>query len=192
MPGYQSTIIQTDINGAALTNTTTATSILPAVAKAILPAGYIDRIGKRFYVRASGRISTVVTTPGTLTLAFRLGPTGNIAVATSQAFALNVVAKTNVAWVLELALTVRAIGSGTTANIFANGAWSSEAVVGSPVPSAGGIGTHSWQASAPAVGTGFDSSVANTADLFATWSVANAANSIQVHTYALEDLSTNP
>lgn len=192
MPGYQSTVVAIQQDGTAVTNSTAAATILPAVGKIILPSGYLDRPGKRLYVRASGRISTVVTTPGTLTLRFKLGPTANIAVATSQAFALNTVAKTNVPWVLELALTLRTIGSGTAATLFPNGWWTSEAVIGSPLPSAGGAGSHMWLATAPAVGTGFDSSVANQIDLTAQWSVANAANSIQCHTFGLEDLTTTP
>lgn len=192
MPGYQSTLVEAQIDGTAVANTTTETSLLPAVAKIILPSGYINRVGKRFQVRASGRVSNIVTTPGTLTLRFKLGPTANIAVATSQAFSLNVVAKTNVSWILEAFFTVRSIGSGTAATLFTNGTWTSESVVGSPVPTAGDPGSAMWQASAPAVGTGFDSSVANQIDLTAAWSIANAGNTIQLHTFALEDLTTTP
>jgi hypothetical protein len=42
---------------------------------------------------------------------------------------------------------------------------------------------------APAVGTGFDSTAAQLVDLFATWSVANAANSITCHQFLIEDLN---
>jgi hypothetical protein len=131
-------------------------------------------------VEASGRISTVVTTPGTLTFTWRLG--GNL-VASSPAFALNIVAKTNVTWWLRWAMTVRAVGTGTTANCMHTGFWASEAVIGSPLPTVGGSGVLLIPASAPAVGAGFDSTISNISDLFAAWSVANAANSIQVHQY---------
>jgi hypothetical protein len=103
--------------------------------------------------------------------------------------ALNIVAKTNVPWILEWIMTCRAIGSGTTSNLMHQGAWTSEAVIGSPLPSAGGAGTHLLPNAAPAVGTGFDSTAAQTVDLFGTWSVANAANSIQVHQYKIEALN---
>lgn len=192
MPGYQSTLVEAQIDGTALATSTTETTILPAVCKIVLPSGYINRIGKRFIVRASGRISNIVTTPGTLTFRVKLGPTANIAVATSQAISLNVVAKTNVGWFLDLELTVRAIGSGTTATIMAQGTWQSQSVVGSGVPTASGAGSAMWQAATPVVGTGFDSSVANQIDLTAQWSVSNAGNSIQLHTFALEDLTTTP
>jgi hypothetical protein len=192
MPGYQSTLVEMQQDGTALTNSTGEASILNAQSKIFLPSGYINRIGKRFIIRASGRVSTVVTTPGTLTLRFKLGPTANIAAATSQAISLNIVAKTNVGWFLDLGLTVRAIGSGTSANVMAQGTWQSEAVIGSAVPTVGGAGSAMWQAATPVVGTGFDSSVANQIDLTAQFSVANAANSIQCHTFAFEDLTTTP
>jgi hypothetical protein len=188
MPGYRSTLVEAQIDGTALGSSTTETSIIPAVSKIILPSGYANRIGKAFEVTASGRVSNIVTTPGTLTFRFKLGPTANIAVATSRAIALNTTAKTNVGWWLRLYLLMRAIGSSTTATIMAGGTWESESVVGA---AAGAAGTATWQ-DAPAVGTGFDSSVANQIDLTAQWSVNNAGNTIQVHTFCLEDLSTTP
>lgn len=189
MPGYQSTLVEAQSDGTAVTGTGEG-SLLPGVSKILLPSGYINRIGKRFQVRASGRISNIVTTPGTLTLRFKLGPTANIAAASSSAIQLNAVAKTNVSWILEAFFTVRSIGSGTAATLFTNGTWTSESVVGSPVPGSGGAGGAMWQASAPAVGTGFDSSVANQIDLTAQFSLTG--NSIQLHTFALEDLTTTP
>lgn len=189
MPGFQSTLVNAQSDGTAVTGTAEG-SLLPAVSKILIPSGYIDRIGKRFSILASGRISNIVTTPGTLTLKFKLGPTANIAVCTSSAFQLNAVAKTNVGWYLKLDMVVRAIGASTSANIFAMGTWETEANVGSAVPASGGAGTGMWQQSAPAVGTGFDSSVANQIDLTAQFSLTG--NSIQLHTFALEDLSVNP
>jgi hypothetical protein len=68
------------------------------------------------------------------------------------------------------------------------GEWTSESVIGSGVPTAGGAGTHMLPNAAPAVGTGFDSTVSMIVDLFATWSLNNA-NSILVHQYELADLN---
>lgn len=172
-------------DGPALTNTTTGASIIEPQARQIIPGGELDRIGYKLELKAWGRVSTVVTTPGTLTFEFRLGPTSNIIVATSPAFALNVVAKTNVSWHLFWTMEMRSIGISTSATMLHQGYWMSEAVIGSPVPGTGGIGTHMIPASAPAAGTGFDMSVNNVADLQADWSIANAANSIQCHMYQL-------
>jgi hypothetical protein len=68
-----------------------------------------------------------------------------------------------------------------------NGFWSSESVVGSPVPGTGGSGQLALQASTPVVGTGFDSTVANVIDLTATFSLTG--NSITLHDYALESMN---
>jgi len=183
---YPQLLIGSQVAGTAYTASTTPTSILPAQAKYTMPANFIDVIGKKFRLTAAGRITTVVTTPGTLTLAVRMGPASAVVAAASQAFALNIVAKVNVSWYLELLLTVRAVGA--TANLMCMGAWESEAVIGSPLPSAGGIGAHSWQASAPAVGANFDSTGSNIVDLFATWSINNA-NSILCEDYSFESLN---
>lgn len=165
--------------GAALTNSTTRTSILHSSGKGVIPAGFLD-VGKQLLLRASGKISNVVTTPGTLTLDvnfLKSGPT-NVVVAQSSAFGLNVVAKTDVAWYLELLMTCLTVGNGTTATLISQGKFTSESVVGSPAPSAGGSGTLSWVAATPAAGNGFDSTADQTIDLFATFSVNTATTSI--------------
>ena len=185
--GFEYTPITAQIDGTALTNSTTATSILPPAAIFTLPNNFFY-IGKMIRIRAMGRISTVVTTPGTLTFSVRLGA-GPVIAATSDALALNVVAKTNVAWDLEWILTARAIGGSTSANLMHNGRFTSEAVIGSPLGSVGGAGTLALVNSAPAVGTGFDSTAAQKVDFFATWSVASASNSITLHQFALEDMN---
>jgi hypothetical protein len=192
MSGYESLLTMAQGDGTALTNSTSETSLIPAVNKIFLPSGYLNTVGKVLYIRASGRISNIVTTPGTLTLKFKLGATANIAVATSQAIQLNAVAKTNVTWYLELYMLLRSIGASTSATLFPQGVFTSESVVGSAVPASGGAGSAPWQASAPAVGTGFDSSIANQIDFTGTFSIANAGNSIQLHTFSLEDMTTTP
>ena len=184
--GWQENKITAQIDGSALSNTTTPTSILPAQAKCTLEPqnGFI---GKKYRVKASGRISTVVTTPGTLTLDIRFG---SVIVATSQAIALNVTAQTNATWDLEWDLTVRAVGGSTSANIMHTAKWISRASLNAPaVGTTNGVGTVLIPDTAPAVGTGFDSTATQTVDMFATWSVANASNSIQVHQYEFTEIN---
>jgi hypothetical protein len=89
-------------------------------------------------------------------------------------------------------LTCRAIGSGTTANLFGFGRFTSEAVIASPTGAAGGNGTlvssvATGPDAAPAVGAGFDSTAANVVDLFFTQTVATG--SLTVHSYVLESLN---
>lgn len=182
------TLITAQVDGTALTNSTSATSIIPAAAKFTLPSNFFEKIGKTIRIRAGGRISTVTTTPGNLTLDVRLNSTP-IVVFTTGTMSLNTTAQTNASWLFDVFLTCRAIGSGTSANLMGMGEWKSRAVLGSAAVGSGGDGLDVQPDTAPAVGTGFDSTAANVVDLFATFSVANAANSIQLHMYSLESMN---
>ena len=177
---YRGLLGSSQIDSPALGNTTTATSLLNGVEKFIIPAGYLQ-IGSKVRIMAQGRISNIVTTPGTLTLSVRT--VGGVIIANGGAVSLNTTAKTNVAFWLEFVMTCRAIGSGTGANFMFQGAFTSESVVGA---AAGSTITALLPASAPAVGTGFDSSAAQQIDLFGAWSIANAGNTIQIHQYEIE------
>jgi hypothetical protein len=184
--GFLERLMDIGVAGTALSNTTTQTSLMLGNTgeQGTLPAKYFERIGKALKIRAAGRISTVVTTPGTLTLALRFG---SIDVWTSGAMTLNVVAKTNVPWILDLEVFSRAIGSATSANLLGIGSFLSEAVIASVAPTAGGQLTHVLPYNtAPAVGSGFDSSAAQLIDLMGTWSVANASNSIRLETLSVD------
>ena len=178
--GFRERILEVYEDGAALTNSTTLTSLLPASAKeATLGAGRL-RIGSTIAFCFSGRISTVVTTPGTLTFGLRLGSTD---VLSSGALALNTTAQTNVNWVYEGEIIVRAVGLTTVTTFMPKGVkFTSHAVIGAPAPTAGGAASHLVPFNAaPAVGTGIDFSVSQLIDFNATWSVASASNSITLH-----------
>jgi len=181
---WQTKVAGISQDGAALTGTVTATSILAATSKIVLPKS-LFAVGRILRVIASGRVSNIITTPGTLTLDLRLTGASTVVVANGGAMALNVVAKANVPWYLEWLLTVRAVGP--TANFMHQGSWISESVIGSPLPTVGGAGKHLLPNATPAVGSNFDSGVDQTLDLFATWSLANA-NSIQVHQFNVMQL----
>lgn len=180
------TYASANADGTALTNTITATSIIPTSAKSTLPSFYFDAIGKALRIRASGRISTVVTTPGTLTLDVRFG---SVIVFNGGAISLNTTAQTNATWMLDAILTCRTIGSGTSATMLGVGRFASRAVIGSAAAAAGGVGTWLLPDTAPAAGTGFDSTASQAIDLFATWSVASASNSITLHQLLVESLN---
>jgi hypothetical protein len=182
--GWAESLITAETDGPALSGTAAA-SILPTGAKYVLPNNFFD-VGKKLRLHMWGRVSNIVTTPGTLTLDVRLNTTP-IIVFTGGAMQLNAVAKTNVSWEAIISLTCRAIGNGTTANLMGEGRWTSESVVGSPLPSAGGSGSLLMPASAPAVGTGFDSTAANQVDVFGTFSLTG--NGLTLHQYVLESLN---
>lgn len=184
--GWLGQIIEAVADGTALSNSTVETGIVPAYCKWILDAGFFKRPGDEIIVEAAGRVSNIVTTPGTLTLKIKLG---SVTVWDSGAIQLNAVAKTNVPWRLRVPLTCRAVGAGVSANLLGIGEFQSESVVGSPLPSAGGNGVLLVPVGAPAVGTGFDSTAAQTIDLTATFSIADAGNAIQCHQFRLQSLN---
>ena len=185
LQSWQETLITASVAGTAITNNTTQASIIPAAAKFTLRANFFQ-VGKELKINARGRVSNVATTPGTLLFQVLFGATAVYNNA-SAAMNLNIVAKTDVTWWLEIIMTCRAIGA--TANLMGIGQWSSESVVGSPANTAGGNGSLMIPTSAPAVGSNFDSTVAQTVDLQAKFSVATATTSIQLHQYRLEALN---
>lgn len=190
MQTWMESLIAAQADGSAVANTTTATSLLPAAATLALPSNFFAYIGKSMKVTAKGRISTVVTTPGTLTLDIRLGTLASpIVVFNGGAMALNVTAQTNATWEFECELTARALGASTSANLMGTGKFCSRALIGSPAVASGSPGVALLPDTAPAVGTGFDSTVTNILQMFATWSVANASNSIQLHQFRVESVN---
>lgn len=182
LPSYPLVLGSASSDGAALTNTVTATSIMPASCIATIPAGALQ-IGSLIKVLLRGRISTLTVAPGTLTLDLRFGA---VIVSALGAMNLNVTAQTNASWEAEITAVVRAIGIATTANALCMSRFSSRALIGSAAAASGGDGVILLPDTAPAVGTGFNSSATQAVDVFATWSVANAANSIQVHQALVE------
>lgn len=170
------------VDGATITSTTAA-SCLPTPAKYTLPNNFFYA-GKQLRITASGRISCVVTTPGTARYDVRFGST---VVFDSQAINLNTTAKSNVAWWLEILLTCRTTGSGTSATLMGQGRWTSEAGVGAPAVTAGGNAVFMIPYNAaPAVGSGFDSTAAQAVDLFFTQTVSTG--SMTLHQYLLEEI----
>jgi hypothetical protein len=183
---FQELLIASQVDGAALSNTLTPTSLLPAAAKYTLPTQFFGFVGKTVRVTAHGRISTVATTPGTFTLDLRFGST---AVMTSGAIPLNVVAKVNVPWFYQMVGTLRAIGA--SGNFMPGGFWLSEAALNVAVPATGpGPGGNTLPYNtAPVVGSNFDTSASQLIDLYGTWSIANASNSITCHQFMFESLN---
>jgi hypothetical protein len=159
-----------------------AASCIPVASRLILPNNYWT-VGKQWKVRLGGRISCAVTTPGTARFDLRTGPSGTIIAFDSGALGLNIVAKTTVPFLLEVDLTCRAVGTGSATTLFGLGKFISEAVVGAPLPAAGGNGVLLCPVGTPAVGTGFDNTAANAVDLFFTQTVATG--SLTVHTYEI-------
>ena len=181
LPAYPLILSSAYADGAALTASITATSILHGSGKAALPAGALQ-LGSTIKATLRGRVSNIITTPGTLTFDMRFG---SVIISALGALNLNVAANTNASFELELIAVIRALGTGTAANAMVTARCTSRALVGAALVASGGDQVIILPDTAPAVGTGFDSTLAQAIDVFATWSLNNA-NSIQVHQSVIE------
>ena len=180
--GFVETVAEAQIDGTALTAAARA-SALPAQSKRTIQPGFFRFIGQQARLRASGRISCAVTTPGTARYDLSFD---SAVVFDTQAMNLNVVAKTNVGWWLDVLLTCRAVGSA--GNLIGQGIWCSEAGVGNPVPTAGGSAPFVVPYNtAPVPGANFDTTIAHVVDFFFTQTVGTG--SMTLHQFSLESLN---
>lgn len=180
-------IVSDKIAGLNLTGSLTATSLLNPIDKYPMPQGFWY-VGRKLRVTVTGQLGNIVTTPGTLTLDLRMGPTSNIIVWNGGAMQLSTTAHTTLPFWLEVLLTCRAVGSGTGSNLIGQGRMTGQALMLTAVAdSATTPSTLLLPNTTPTVGTGFDYGVAMILDLFGTFSLSNA-NAIQVQQFLVEDV----
>jgi hypothetical protein len=137
-------------NGSALTNSSAATTILPALCNVSLGSGWWNCLGKRARILWTFEVSTPSSSAGTLTIDLRMGSsaiwtTGAITLLTSQ---------TNAPCKLDVTLESQVIGTsgkvmglGTLSGAaFVSGGGSMVAPTGAPgqTPSGGFDMTQSW------------------------------------------------
>jgi hypothetical protein len=171
--GYRKCLATTQVQGPTLTAAAAATCL--PLTKATLPAGAFDALGQTLWGRLTGRISCVVTTPGTARFDLRLGGT---VVFDSLAMNLNIVAKVNVHFEFEFMLTLRTLGS--VASFMQWGKFTSEAVIASPLPTVGGSGVLLVPYNtAPVVGATVDAQTALSIDSFFTQTVATGSLNVE-------------
>lgn len=162
-------------------------SIIPAANVFTIPPNYFDLPGKQLVIKARGRLSTVITTPGTarFDVNFLDSAAVNAIVFDGLAVLLDTVAgHTNEHWDLEIELELRG-APGIAATLFGTGKWFSQNILGTPAgtPRGGLVAMLPWNV-APAVGAVFNSTLANQVDLRFTQIVAT--HSLQLHKYKLE------
>ncbi len=181
------TTLQAPGNAIASSSTRTSLTLGQTAARYLMPGDTLKQIGDALILDASGVITTVVTTPGTLTLDFALATT---AICSTGAMTLNTVAQTSTPWSLRIMMTVQTVGVTTAATFKFGGFWLSPASVNVALAATGpGPGGQIIPYSGTATGAsttsaGFDSTVNNVTDLYSTFSVTTA-NSITLQQYAL-------
>lgn len=182
----QQTIIMGATDGPTLIAAARA-SCIPTAERKALPNGFFF-IGRAIKFLLNGRISSVITTPGTARYDICMGAAGTTIVYDTGAFNLNATAaRTTVPWFLECLLVCRSVGAGTLTTFMPRGRWTSEDLVGSAVPASGGNGSLLLPTTAPAVGAGMDNTAASILDVFFTQTVATG--SMTVHNYQVDVLN---
>ena len=172
--------------GPNLTASLTRTTIMPTAAKQTVPTQFFDRPGKMLRFQVHGRLSNIVTTPGTLTLDLTFAA---VQVWNSGAIQLSAIAHTTLPFKLEVTMTCRAIGAGTAANVMSAGMMTSQCII--PAVGVVDAGSHNSLMvpnATPVVSTGFDSTILNAIDLFGTFSLANA-NAIAIEQFLIYELN---
>jgi len=180
-------LVASTVVGPTLASSASATTLLPTNALKTFPADFWE-IGRALEIDVLGSLGTLVTTPGTMTFALKLG---SVVAFTTGAIQLNATAHTTKPFWLKVFLTCRAVGSGTSANLMGQ-AIAFGAMFTATAGQADGANSQTIlmaPATAPAVGTGFDSTAAQQLDLHGTFSIADAANTCAVHQYLVKLLN---
>jgi len=181
----QQTIVMSATDGPTLAAAARA-SCIPTANRIVLPNNFFY-IGRAIKVAVSGRISCAVTTPGTARFDICLGAAGTTIVYDTGAMNLNIVAKTTVPFSLEVLLVCRAVGTFTSTTFFPRGQFTSEALIGAPLPAVGGNASLLVPVGTPAVGAGMDNTAASAIDVFFTQTVATG--SMTVHNFQIDVLN---
>lgn len=168
------------------TYTVAKTVILPT-SLIQLPPNYFY-ISKQMRTTVIGAISNIVTTPGTIVFQIMMG---SIVVWSSGNIQLNATAHTLLPFKLVVDWRVDTIGNGVIAKVMGQGLLHGImfTLTAGQVDAPNTPGTFMAPVTAPAVGTGFDSTIANIVDFWAGFSISNAGNGIQVQQYLVEALN---
>lgn len=180
-------------NAGTLYNTyTTAKSVLTSATTVagvssgavVLPPGFF-RQGTKLVIEATFGVSWA--SGNTMTFEVRLGPTSTIVAFTGGAMKVTTTGGTTIPMSLYIDLTCRSEGTGTLATLIglgrAMGRMCVPAAATAGADYSAGSGVAMLPDSAPSAGTGFDSTVANTLDLFCAMGTSSASNGIQVQQY---------
>lgn len=185
-PFFAQTLASQRAAGTLFNTFTTAKTVLNPTELVTLPANFLA-VGRKIRIRVAGGLSNVVTTPGTITFQIMMG---SIVAWASGAIQMSTTAHTLIPFYLDVTLRVDSIGSGTTAKFLGMGKLNGIMfTVGAGADSTTVVGEFPVPATAPAVGTGFDSTIANILDFWAGFSISNAGNGIQVYDYEVELLN---
>ena len=175
--GFWQTLNTLQAAGTAITAASrTSMTVGSTQARFTLPGNALKNLGDQLWVYATGIISCVVTTPGTARFDVAMATTAKM---DTQAMPLNIVARTNVPWTLDILGTLTT--AGTAAVLTWTGKWISEAMINTALQATGpGPGGTVVPYSGTATGAStasstFDSTVSQLLDLYFTQTVTTGS-----------------
>lgn len=181
----------TQRNAATLFNTyTTAKTVLNQQDLYGFYANYFQ-LGSKLRIRGVAAVSNIVTTPGTLTLQVMLG---SIVVFTTGAMQLNATAHTLLPLFFNIELTCQLTNTtvgGAVAKFMGQSVCHGVMLTSTAgqTDGANSMTTLLAPATAPALGTAFDSTISQVLDFWAGFSISNSGNGIQMAQYEVEALA---
>ena len=160
---------------------TTAKTVINPEDLYTFPAGFFS-VKKELTIKVRGALSNIVTTPGTVVFQVMIG---SVIAFTTGNIQLNATAHTALPFWLDIDLTCRADGNGTSANLMGQGALGGImfTLTAAQVDAVNTSGLFMVPTTAPAVGTGFDSTIANILDFFVGFSISNSGNAVKIEQY---------
>lgn len=184
---WQETLAVQRAAGTLYDTYTTAKTVINPDALWTMPANYLD-VGRRLRVTVQGALSNLVTTPGLVVFQVKIA---SVIAFTTGNIQLNATAHVLLPFWLEIDLTCRTVGSSTSATTIGLGRATGIQLTNTAaqVDDPQDMPTILGPATAPAVGTGFDSTIANIVDFWAGFTISNAANGVRIDQYLLESLN---
>lgn len=182
-PFFTQVLTQSTAAATAFNTFTTAQSVINQTELVTIPPNFL-KVGRKLRITVSGGLSNVVTAQPTFTFQVMMG---TVVAWTSGAIATNTTAHTLLPFKLVVDLRCDSIGTGTTAKLVGMG-WLNgiQFTVGAGADSTTVVGMFPVPATAPAVGTGFDSTISNILDFKIACQTSNAGNGGQIWDYCVE------
>lgn len=177
-PFFTQVLVQQVAAGTLKNSFTTAATVINPTELLTLPPNFL-KTGRKLRVTVEGGISNVVTSQPTFTFQVMMG---SVVAFTTGAVTTNTTANTLLPFKLVIELRVDTIGNSTTAKFLGMAKFDCAAM-------ASGSTSCMLPTTSPAVGTGFDSTIANILDFYVACSASASGNAIQVYDYCVELLN---
>lgn len=189
--GYVNTVAWQRASGTLFNTYTTAKRVILDTAIWSSQPNYFTA-GRTMRARVFGALSNIVTTPGLFNLQLRMGTiAAPIAAFDTGNIQLNATAHTTLPFFADIIIVAQVEGITTAAKWLGMCDISGIMITrtAGQTDDAQGVQELIAPATAPAQGTGYDSTINNFVDLASGFTISNVGNGIQIHKYSLEILN---